>query len=96
MKDWTWTREGRRFRQRLADGLSHEAWRALIRQTYPARLDRVGPDWMARFGQEVDWSETALYGEAHREKWSREKVAAAGKDWRTHFAKFSGAVLPRG
>lgn len=95
MEDWTWTRAGRRFRQRLADSLSHEAWRALIRETYPARLDRVGPDWMERFGQEVDWTATALYDEARREAWARRTVRAAGKSWATHMAKFSGAVVER-
>jgi hypothetical protein len=36
------------------------------------------------------------WGEAHREAWARRTVAAAGKSWATHHAKFSGAVLPRG
>lgn len=35
------------------------------------------------------------YDEAVRENWARGRVAAAGKSWTTHMAKFSGAVLPR-
>jgi hypothetical protein len=93
--DWTVTRGGRRFRQRVADGLSHEQWRRMIRETYPARLDQVGPDWAHRFGQEVDWTVTEAYAEAQREAWARRTVVAAGKSWATHMAKFSGAVLPR-
>ena len=36
------------------------------------------------------------WAEAIRENWARDRVAAAGKNWSTHLAKFSGAVLPRG
>jgi hypothetical protein len=36
-----------------------------------------------------------VWDEAHREAWARRTVAAAGKDWKTHRAKFGGAVLPR-
>lgn len=36
-----------------------------------------------------------LWQEALREAWARRTVAAAGKSWDTHLAKFSGAVLPR-
>jgi hypothetical protein len=36
------------------------------------------------------------WDEAYREAWARRTVAAAGKSWSTHLAKFSGAVLPRG
>lgn len=43
----------------------------------------------------TDWTVTDLYSEAVREKWARQQVAAAGKSWRTHMAKFSGVVLPR-
>ncbi len=42
-----------------------------------------------------DWTVTDLYSEAVRENWARTQVAAAGKDWRTHMAKFSGAVIPQ-
>jgi len=42
-----------------------------------------------------DWTVTDLYSEAVREDWSRRTVAAAGKSWATHRAKFSGAVVPR-
>jgi hypothetical protein len=42
-----------------------------------------------------DWTATELYAEAVREAWARRTVAAAGKSWATHLAKFSGAVLPR-
>lgn len=42
-----------------------------------------------------DWTTTDLYSEALRENWARSTVAAAGKSWTTHLAKFSGAVLPR-
>jgi hypothetical protein len=38
----------------------------------------------------------ALHGEAHREGWARDRVAAEGKSWATHMAKFDGTVLPRG
>ena len=38
---------------------------------------------------EADWDA------AHREAWARRTVAAAGKDWATHLAKFDGTVLPR-
>jgi hypothetical protein len=43
----------------------------------------------------MDWTATKLYAEAVRENWARRTVAAAGKSWTTHLAKFSGAVLPR-
>lgn len=36
-----------------------------------------------------------LHGQAKREDWARKTVAAEGKSWTTHLAKFSGAVLPR-
>lgn len=36
-----------------------------------------------------------LQDDAIREGWARSTVAAAGKDWRTHLAKFDGTVLPR-
>ena len=35
------------------------------------------------------------HDEAHRENWARDQVAAAGKSWDTHMAKFDGTVLPR-
>jgi hypothetical protein len=93
--DWTVTRGGRRFRQRVADGLSHEQWRRLIRETYPAQLPPADSGWMERWGSEVDWTATEAYAEARREDWARRTVRAAGKSWATHMAKFSGAVLPR-
>jgi hypothetical protein len=93
--DWTVTRGGRRFRQRVADGLSHEQWRTLIRETYPAQLPPADSGWMDRYGHEVDWTVTPAYAEAQREAWARRTVRAAGKSWATHLAKFSGAVLPR-
>lgn len=34
-------------------------------------------------------------GEASREDWARRRVAAEGKDWTTHMAKFSGTVVQR-
>lgn len=37
----------------------------------------------------------AEVNEALREDWARGRVAAAGKSWTTHMAKFSGTVLPR-
>lgn len=43
----------------------------------------------------MDWTETGLYAEAQRENWARGAVAAAGKSWTTHRAKFSGTVVPR-
>ena len=43
----------------------------------------------------MDRTSTDLYSEAQREDWARGQVAAAGKSWTTHQAKFSGAVLPR-
>lgn len=36
-----------------------------------------------------DWSA------ALRENWARDRVAAAGKSWNTHMAKFDGTVLRR-
>lgn len=36
-----------------------------------------------------------LYSEALREDWARRTVAAAGKDWATHMAKFDGTVVER-
>lgn len=36
-----------------------------------------------------------LHSEAVREDWARRTVAAAGKSWATHLAKFDGTVLPR-
>lgn len=36
-----------------------------------------------------------LYYEALREDWARRAVAAAGKDWATHMAKFDGTVVKR-
>jgi hypothetical protein len=36
-----------------------------------------------------------VWDEAQRERWARAQVAAAGKSWGTHTAKFSGAVVPR-
>lgn len=35
------------------------------------------------------------HSEAVREDWARRTVAAAGKSWETHLAKFDGTVLPR-
>lgn len=43
----------------------------------------------------IDWTMTEVYAEAQRESWARKTVAAAGKSWKTHMAKFSGAVMPR-
>lgn len=43
----------------------------------------------------ADWTATAAYQEALRENWARDTVAAAGKSWSTHMAKFSGTVLRR-
>lgn len=42
-----------------------------------------------------DWTMTAEYDEAVRENWARGLVAASGKPWATHMAKFGGAVVPR-
>lgn len=50
---WHWTRAGRRFRQRVVDPIGHEAWRRLIRETYPAQLPPEGSGWWERFGHEV-------------------------------------------
>jgi hypothetical protein len=36
-----------------------------------------------------------VYAEAVREDWARGRVAAAGKSWATHLAKFDGTVLER-
>ncbi len=92
---WPMTRGGRRFRQLVVDPLGHETYRTMIRETYPAQLERVGPGWLERWGAEVDWTATEVYAEARREGWARDRVAAAGKSWVTHMAKFSGAVLRR-
>ena len=43
----------------------------------------------------TDWTGSPVYEQALREDSARATVAAAGKSWTTHFAKFSGAVLPR-
>ncbi len=48
------------------------------------------------YGRDTHPDLERAWDEAHREAWARRTVAAAGKDWRTHLAKFSGAVLPRG
>lgn len=93
--DATFTRAGRLIRLNFNGRFSHEEWRAMIRDTYPTSLSKVGPTWVERYGREIDWTATEAWGEAHREDWARRTVAAAGKDWRTHLAKFSGAVLPR-
>jgi hypothetical protein len=37
----------------------------------------------------------AAHTEALREDWARDRVAAAGKSWTTHLAKFDGTVLSR-
>lgn len=50
---WHWTRPGRRFRQRVVDPIGHEAWRRLIRETYPAQLPPEDSGWWERFGHEV-------------------------------------------
>lgn len=95
MDDWTMTRGGRRFRQLVVDPLSHETYRRMIRETFPAQLPPVDSGWVARFGADVDWTATEVYAEARREGWARRTVAAAGKSWDTHMAKFGGAVVPR-
>lgn len=43
----------------------------------------------------TDLTLTDAYNEAVREDWARRTVAAAGKSWATHQAKFSGAVVRR-
>jgi hypothetical protein len=93
--DATMTRPGRDLRRAVVDPMTHETWRALIRDTYPSTLDRVGPTWIERYGREIDWTATEVYAEARREDWARRTVRDAGQDWATHMAKFSGAVLPR-
>lgn len=42
-----------------------------------------------------DLTATDVYNEALREDWARRTVAAAGKSWATHQAKFSGTVVRR-
>jgi hypothetical protein len=49
-------------------------------------------DWRAPL---TEWERAAGVSDAVREGWARDTVAAAGKSWDTHLAKFSGAVLPR-
>jgi hypothetical protein len=93
--DWTETRVGRAFHRLVVGPISHEEYRRMIRETFPAQLPPMDSGWVARFGREVDWTATTLYDEARREAWARRTVAAAGKSWATHLAKFSGAVLPR-
>ena len=41
-----------------------------------------------------DWTVTDRYYEALRENWARSRVAAAGKSWAMHRAKFDGTVVP--
>lgn len=36
-----------------------------------------------------------LHDYAARENWARKRVAAAGHDWATHFARFDGTVTAR-
>lgn len=48
-----------------------------------------------RLAGSLDVAMGLLHDEAAREDWARRRVAAAGKSWATHMAKFSGAVLPR-
>lgn len=51
--DWTMTRGGRRLRQAVVDPISHERWRTIIRETYPAQLPPEDSGWWARYGHEV-------------------------------------------
>lgn len=77
------------------EGRYCQHWRVLVdRMTGAGRLtmrDQCGyPPDTHPLALEQAWDE------AHREAWARRTVAAAGKSWSTHLAKFSGAVLPRG
>jgi hypothetical protein len=51
---WPMTRGGRRFRQLVVDPLGHETYRTMIRETYSAQLERVGPGWLERWGHELE------------------------------------------
>jgi hypothetical protein len=95
MDDWTETRVGRAFHRLVVGPISHEDYRRMIRETYPAQLPPADSGWVRRYGHEVDWTVTSVYAEAQREAWARRTVRAAGKSWATHMAKFSGAVVPR-
>lgn len=85
----------RSMRTRVLEGIGREDWRRIIADTYPSTLDGLDTGWFERWGQDVDWTATELYDIALRENWARKTVAAAGKLWATHMAKFSGAVVRR-
>lgn len=51
--------------------------------------------WLDQYDGNVASALAVLYGSALRENWCREQVAAAGKDWATHFVKFDGTVSRR-
>ena len=53
-QDGTWTRGGRALRRSVVGPLSHETWRRVIRETYPAQLPPVGCGWWQRYGHEVE------------------------------------------
>lgn len=53
MDDWTETRVGRAFHRLVVGPISHEEYRRMIRETYPAQLPPADSGWARRFGPEV-------------------------------------------
>lgn len=71
----------RNLRRSVVNPIEHEQWRTLVRETYPSSLDRVGPNWLKRWGREVDWTVTEVYGQACTEDLHRQ-VAKLDRAWR--------------
>lgn len=53
MDDWTETRVGRAFHRLVVGPISHEDYRRMIRETYPAQLPPMDSGWARRWGAEV-------------------------------------------
>jgi hypothetical protein len=52
--DWTVTRGGRALRAAVLAGITHEDYRAMIRETYPAQLPPRDSGWWERYGHETE------------------------------------------
>jgi len=46
----------RDLRTAVVEPIGPDLWRKLVRETYPTSLDKVGPEWLKRWGHEVDWN----------------------------------------
>jgi hypothetical protein len=84
---WHWTRAGRRFRQRVVDPLSHEEYRRMIRETYPAQLPPEGSGWFERFGHEVIKvrPDPEVVAHAHRLLERARRAGTVAVDWAPTF-----------